>query len=112
MRIITVILGFIMAIGLTLSSALIQWQLEEATLTVVSKERLANFRDNQTTYENFVYTDDETYVVADSFWNWHFRARTVWAEIPEDGGECQVTLSGVRWGFFSMHQNIISAECE
>ena len=112
MRIITAILGFVMAIGLALSSALIQWQLEETTLNVVSKERLSNYSNGETTFENFVYTEDETYVIADSFWNWHFRARTVWAEIPEDGGTCVVTLSGVRWGFFSMHQNIISAECE
>lgn len=112
MRIITAILGFIFAGALALSSALIQWQVEETTLHVVSKERLANFSNGETTYENFVYTDDETYMVADSLWNWHFRARTVWAAIPDDGGTCEVTLSGVRWGFFSMHQNIIAADCE
>jgi hypothetical protein len=112
MRFFGVFLGLLFAATLLMSNAMIQWQLEETTLQVVSKERLTNFRNNETTHENFVYTDDETYVVADSFWNWHFRARTVWAEIPDEGGTCRVTLSGVRWGFLSLHQNIIAAECE
>lgn len=104
----------LLAVGV-ISSAVIQRNLETATIEVVSKERLLNMNTNDegqvtSSYENFVYSNDEAYVVADSLWNWHFRARSVYAQIQE-GAICEVTLSGYRWGFLSMHQNIIAADC-
>lgn len=102
------------AIGMGASFA-IQRTIEHKTIEVQSKERLMSISTtdegkSKTSYQNFVYSDDETYVVQDSFWNWHFRAATVYAKIP-DKGICEVTLSGVRWGFLSMYQNIIVANC-
>ncbi|MFA7408270.1 MAG: hypothetical protein WCY93_10700 [Anaerolineaceae bacterium] len=63
-------------------------------------------------WTNYVYSDQETYVVADSLWNWHFRAMTVWAQIPDGEATCVVKLAGIRNGFFSMFQNIIEADCQ
>lgn len=112
-----VIMLFVGFIGASMvGSYLIQTNIEHATINVVSKERLLNVSTDSegktsSKWENFVYTDEETYKVADSFWNWHFRARTVYAKIKE-GSTCDVTLSGYRWGFLSAHQNIIEAECK
>lgn len=96
-------------------SAWIQRTIESATIEVTGKERLMSVSssdgDTKTTFKNFVYTTDETYAVKDSLWNWHFRAGTVYAQIPDGDAECEVVLSGVRWGFLSMYQNIISANC-
>lgn len=103
--------GFLVIAAAT-SSIWIQRTLEDKTITVVSKERLPTFSSDggQPTHENFVYTDNETYVVKDSFWNFHFKSRTVYAKIS-DAGTCDVTLSGIRFGFLSMSQNIIAADC-
>lgn len=106
---------FIVAISVV-SSYMIQTHIEYATIKVEGKERLLNVSSDSegktsSKWENFVYTGDETYVVQDSFWNWHFRARTVYANIKE-GSNCEVTLSGYRWGFLSMHKNIIEAKCD
>lgn len=106
----------ILFIGFMLvASYKIATHIEETTITVVSKERLMEIGTDSegrshTTYKNFVYSDDEAYVVADSMWNGHFRARSVYAQVHE-GATCRVTLSGYRFGFLSMHQNIIAAEC-
>lgn len=88
---------------------------EEATITVRSKERLLRVSSNSdggstSSYQNFVYTDDEAYTVQDNLWVGHFNARTVWAKIHE-GATCKVTLSGYRIGWLSMSQNIIAADC-
>lgn len=97
------------------TSAFIQRTLEDKTITVTEKERITSFSSSdgttKTTIENFVYSDEEVYSVKDSLWNWHFRAGTVYAKIPETG-TCNVTLSGMRIGFFSMNQNIIAADCQ
>ena len=96
------------------ASYLVQTHLEEKTIRVVSKERLLNMKSDDkgssTEYKNFVYSPEETYVVEDSIWNWHFRAGTVYAQIHPNE-DCRVTLAGYRFGPFSMYQNIISAEC-
>jgi hypothetical protein len=101
--------------AVTFLSYKIQTHIETATIEVVSKERLLNLKTDSdgkssSTWTNFVYAKDETYVVEDSFWNWHFTARTVYAKLQE-GAKCDVTLSGYRLGFLSMHQNIIAADC-
>lgn len=92
----------------------IQTHIETKTIEVVSKERLMSVSSTdgktKTKFENFVYSEDEVYWVRDSIWNWHFRAMTVYASIPESG-TCEVTLSGYRWGYLSMAQNIIDADC-
>lgn len=109
------LIGFLLFMSLVPASIAIQRHLEETTIHVVSKERLLEVSSNDgkssSSYKNFVYTDDEAYVVDDSFWNWHFRAGTVYAKIPNGPSTCKVTLSGFRSGFFSMYQNIIAAEC-
>ncbi|AGH07423.1 secreted protein [Sulfitobacter phage phiCB2047-B] len=106
------LLGFV-ALVVT-PSILIQRTIENTTIEVQSKERLMSVSTSEgntkTSYKNFVYSDDETYIVKDSLWNWHFRAATVYAKLPNEG-TCDVTLSGVRWGFLSMNQNIIAADC-
>lgn len=89
--------------------------IEHADLDVVSKERLIQLSSNSnggssSSMRNFVYTADEAYVVEDSLWNGHFLAGTVYAQIQE-GHRCRVTLSGYRFGFLSMYQNIIAADC-
>lgn len=94
----------------------IQTHLEETTIKVVSKERLLSVKTDSdgkssSKYQNFVYSESETYVVEDSLWNWHFTAGTVYARVKQ-GAECKVTLSGYRFGLLSMYQNIISAECQ
>jgi hypothetical protein len=99
-----------------IGSYLFETHLEDRVIAVVSKERLMSISTNNkggtsSSWTSFVYSSDETYVVADSLWNWHFRARTVYAQIKE-GASCHVTLSGYRWGFLSTHQNIIAANCE
>ena len=98
---------------ISIPSLLIQRQLETTTIEVVSKERLLKIsgENNNSSHQNFVYTANEVYRVKDSFFNWHFRAATIYALIPETGGTCEVTLSGVRWGFLSMSKNIIAAKC-
>lgn len=100
--------------GATFASYKIQTHLVEATITLESKERLMSVSsadgNTSTDFKNFVYTADEVYGVRDSFWNWHFRAMTVYASLP-DSGECDVILSGYRWGYLSTTQNIISATC-
>ena len=98
-------------------SYMINSKIETATIQVVSKERLMKVGTNgdggsKTSYQNFVYSADESYVVEDSIWNWHFRAGTVYAKIPDGEATCDVTLSGMRMGFFSMYQNIIEADCK
>ena len=89
--------------------------LEHATIEVVGKERIAQVssgKDTGTTtrIRNFVYTQDETYEVKDSPFNWAMRSGTVYAQIHE-GETCDVTLSGYRVGWLSMYQNIIGAMC-
>ncbi len=90
--------------------------IEHKSIFVESKERLLRISSDKdgnssSTYQNFVYASDETYVVADSVFNGHFRAGTVYAQIREKAN-CQVTLSGYRIGFLSLYQNIIAAACE
>lgn len=90
--------------------------IEHAEIAVVSKERLLKISSSSegkqsSEWRNFVYTADETYVVEDSMWNWHFTSGTVYARIQE-GKRCRVTLSGYRVGFLSMFQNIIAANCQ
>lgn len=111
---ISAIVAMFIASGV--GSYLIQTNIEHRTIKVASKERLMSISTNDdggtsSSWTNFVYSDDEAYVVKDSFWNWHFRAGTVYAQIRE-GATCNVTLSGYRWGFVSMHQNIIAADCD
>lgn len=110
------ILGIMVAIiGAVAFSWNINTTVENTTLTVVNKERLMSVSgtdgSSNTNYQNFVYTADESYIVEDSYWNWHFRSGTVYAKVPEDGGECDVKLVGIRMGFFSMYQNIIEIDC-
>tara|TARA_R110000782_G_scaffold184799_1_gene275127 strand:- start:1971 stop:2318 length:348 start_codon:yes stop_codon:yes gene_type:complete len=112
----------VIAIGVVLigSGALLSYNIntktEVTTLEVVNKERLLQVSssdgNSSSSYKNFVYTQDESYIVKDSFWNMHFRSGTVYAKIPDNGGSCDVTLVGMRVGFFSMYQNIIKAECK
>ena len=97
------------------ASCAVATHLEETEIEVVSKERLLQLSSSSdggtsSSLRNFVYTADESYVVEDSLWNGHFRAGTVYARIRE-GQRCKVTLSGYRFGFFSMYQNIIAADC-
>ncbi|MHC2481313.1 hypothetical protein [Rhizobium leguminosarum] len=89
--------------------------IEHQTIFVESKERLLRISSDKdgnssSSYRNFVYASDETYVVEDSIFNGHFRAGTVYAQIKEKA-TCQVTLSGYRIGFLSLYQNIIAATC-
>ncbi|SIQ24394.1 hypothetical protein SAMN05880590_102764 [Rhizobium sp. RU35A] len=89
--------------------------IETKTIHIVNKERLMKIstdRDGNTSssYTNFVYAEDELYVVQDSLWNGHFRAGSVYASI-RIGADCAVTLSGYRYGPLSMYQNIIAASC-
>lgn len=89
--------------------------IEEKRIFVESKERLLRIstdKDGSTTssYQNFVYASDETYVVQDSLWNGHFRAGTVYAQVRERA-HCDVTVVGYRIGFFSLYQNIIAVQC-
>lgn len=97
-----------------IASYLIQTHIEHAEIAVVSKERLVSVTgsdgNTSSSWKNFVYTEAESYIVKDSFWNWHFRAGTIYAQIKE-GSVCRVTLSGYRLGFLSMYQNIIGADC-
>ena len=102
---------------LALPSYFIQTNIEYTTIDVVNKERLLSVSSDsegksRSEYKNFVYTADESYIVKDSLWNWHFRAGTVFAQIPDGKSTCEVTLSGYRWGFVSMYQNIIEADCK
>ena len=110
-----VVAGAVVIVGLSAASFFIQRTIETRTIEVTGKERLMSVSSSEgntkTEFKNFVYAKSDSYRVKDSFWNWHFRAGTVYAQIPEDGGSCVVTLSGVRWGFLSMYQNIIAAEC-
>ena len=115
LMIAVMIAGFIALFAVP--SYMINSKIETATIQVVSKERLMKVGTDgegksKTSYQNFVYTTDEAYVVEDSIWNWHFRAGTVYAKIPDGEATCDVTLSGMRMGFFSMYQNIIEANCE
>lgn len=101
-------------IASSLISYNIATHIEQKTIVVDGKERLlkVDSSDGKTSssYKNFVYAGGEAYVVEDSFWNWHFRAGTVYASLRE-GATCQVTLAGYRFGFLSMYQNIIAANC-
>jgi hypothetical protein len=93
----------------------ISQNVEHLQINVVSKERLMKVSSSEgntkTSFENFVYTDTETFKVEDNLWHWHFRAGTVYAQIHE-GATCNVTVVGYRWGFLSMYQNIIAANCK
>jgi hypothetical protein len=104
-----------MVVAGVLWSVTLQRTVEDTTLLVTGKERITTVSgtdgNTNTKIKNFVYTDDEVYTVADSFWNWHFRAGTIWARIPEGRSTCQVTLSGKRMGFLSVSRNIIAADC-
>ncbi len=97
------------------SSAYIQKRIEHAEIVVTGKERVSvveSDRDGKTKTEihSYVYAENEMYIVEDSAWNWHFTSGTVYAKI--NTGKCHVTLSGIRWGLFSMYQNIIDADCD
>lgn len=94
----------------------IQSHIEKTEINVTSKERLLSVTNDgkgntSSTYRNFVYTDNETYVVKDSVWNGHFTSATVYARV-KIGSRCKVTLAGYRVGFLSMFQNIIEVECQ
>jgi len=94
---------------------IVQSHIETKDIHVVSKERLMKLEtDNDgkstTSYKNFVYSTDETYIVEDSFWNWHFTAGTVYARV-QPNETCRVKLAGYRIGFISMYQNIIEVTC-
>lgn len=109
--------GFVAALiaGGLFASYKITTHTEEATITVESKERLLQVSTSEngsstSSYKNFVYSEDETYVVQDALWLGHFTAGTIYARIKE-GVTCRVTLSGYRFGFLSMYQNIIAADC-
>lgn len=107
------VVGLLVAGGI--ASCSIQTHIEKTEIAVASKERLLTISNDgegksSSKYRNFVYSDTETYVVEDSLWNWHFTSATVYARI-KDGSRCKVTLAGYRFGFFSMFQNIIEAEC-
>ena len=92
----------------------ISQNVEHIQIKVVSKERLMKVSSSEgntkTSFENFVYTDTETFKVEDNLWHWHFRSGTVYAKIRV-GATCNVTAVGYRWGFLSMYQNIIEARC-
>ena len=102
-------------IGLTAFNIHVKRTVEVTTIQVESKERLLEVSgangSQSSNHRNFVYSNDETYVVKDNFWLWHFRAGTVYAQIPEGESTCDVTLSGWRMGFLSAYQNIIAADC-
>ena len=85
---------------------------EVMTVDTTGKERRMKVQDGNTTYDNFVYTDQGVFVVQDSFWNLHFTSSSVWNDIPNEPATCDIVAVGLRVGFFSMFQNIISAECE
>lgn len=98
-----------------LASFAITTHIETREIVVQSKERLMQVTSSdkgvaRTSYRNFVYTADEAYTVEDSLWNGHFTSSTVYARLHE-GARCKVTLAGYRFGFLSMFQNIIKAEC-
>jgi len=97
------------------SSYMISQNVENKQIQVISKERLMKLsKDNEgntrTSYQNFIYTEDETYIVEDTIWHWHFRAGTIYAKLKENT-TCDVKVVGYRWGFLSMYQNIIEADC-
>lgn len=115
MRGLMAVFGLILFAALGVLSYSIQTHTEKLSIHVTNKERLLKVDTDKdgstsTSYKNFVYTDDETYVIEDSFWNWHFRAGTVYAKIHPNQ-TCDVVVAGYRVGFFSMYQNIIEAEC-
>lgn len=108
-----VAIAFVAAATLGVSSAL---HIEKTTINVVSKERLQKIisdSDGKITsmQEYWVYSDEDTYRVADSFIQWHFYSGQVYAEVKE-GAICDVTLQGYRIGLLSMMQNIIEVECK
>lgn len=89
--------------------------LEQSTINVVSKERLQSISTNSdgkvsSKQEYWVYSDQDTYRVADSLLQWHFHSGQVYARVTE-GAACDVTLQGYRIGFLSMMQNIIAVDC-
>jgi hypothetical protein len=114
MKTATAAFGFVLIGAMAVGSYLIQTHIEHAEINVVSKERLLKVTTNDgntsSEYQNFVYSDADTYTVRDSLWNGHFTSATVYARIRE-GSRCRVTLAGYRLGFLSMFQNIIEAEC-
>ncbi|TRL39847.1 hypothetical protein [Rhizobium straminoryzae] len=114
-KIIGVAVVPMLVVALLGASYAIQTHIEQKTIRVQGKERLTKVtsdsdRKTSTTFKNFVYSDDEVYVVEDSLWNGHFIAMTVYSGI-KIGATCRVTLSGYRFGFLSMYQNIIAADC-
>jgi hypothetical protein len=107
---------FVASIPATIAgSYLVSRNVERLQISVVSKERLLKVSSSDgktsTSFQNFVYTDSETFKVDDNLWHWHFRSGTVYAQIRE-GAVCDVTVVGYRWGFLSMYQNIIAASCK
>jgi hypothetical protein len=97
------------------SSYMISQNVENKQIQVISKERLMKLSkdsegNTRTSYQNLIYTEDETYIVEDSIWHWHFRSGTIYAKLKENTA-CDVKLVGYRWGFLSMYQNIIEADC-
>ena len=113
--VVTIVLFAIFLIFVGSAGYIVQSHIEYKDIHVASKERLLKVETDSdgkstTSYKNFVYSTDETYIVEDSFWNWHFTAGTVYARI-QPNQTCRVKLAGYRIGFFSMYQNIIAAEC-
>lgn len=101
------------SVGLSVASSL---HIEKATINVVSKERLQKITSDSdgkitSRQEYWVYSDEDTYRVADSFIQWRFYSGQVYAEVKE-GATCDVTLQGYRIGFLSMMQNIIEVDCK
>jgi len=115
LQVIYLTVGLLFFPALLVSSYMISQNVENKQIQVISKERLMKLsKDNEgntrTSYKNFIYTEDETYTVEDSIWHWHFRAGTIYAKLKENT-TCNVKVVGYRWGFLSMYQNIIEADC-
>lgn len=107
--------GAALVAALAFGSYLNATHIEHKRIFVENKERLLHVSSDKngstSSYQNFVYASDETYVVEDSLWNGHFRAGTVYAQV-HDHAFCDVTLAGQRIGFLSLYQNIIAVSCD
>lgn len=80
---------------------------EEVTITVEDRERGSGTGENKTA--TLVFTDSETFEVADSVWAWHFRSADTYRGLKR-GETYTCTVQGWRIGFLSSYRNII--ECD
>lgn len=109
MRFVGTLLACLFFLAIVSFSVASKLHTEESVITVVNKERLYKGSKDSTSWENFVYTDDDAYVVKDNLLKGHFLAMKVYTAIRP--GTCKVTTTGYRVGFLSMYKNIIKADC-